>query len=80
MKMCPIVGDKCMEHGCEWYIQVQGTNPQTGAMMDKWGCSISFLPILLIENSQQQRQTAASIDSFRNEMSRQNQELLGKEL
>jgi len=28
----------------------------------------SFLPMLLIENSQQQRQTGAAIESFRNEM------------
>lgn len=40
--------------------------------MDKFGCVDSFLPMLLIENSQQQRQTGAAIESFRNEMVQSN--------
>jgi hypothetical protein len=31
-------------------------------------CAIAALPMLLIENSQQQRGTAAAVESFRNEM------------
>ena len=64
--MCPLTGDNCMKHDCEWYIQVMGTNPNTGQDVDRWGCSISFIPMLLIENSQQQRQTGAAVESFRN--------------
>ena len=30
-------------------------------------CRISWVPTLLIENSQQQRQTGAAVESFRNE-------------
>lgn len=64
--MCPLTGDDCMKHDCEWYIQVMGKNPQTEESINKWGCSISFIPMLLIENSQQQRQTGAAVESFRN--------------
>lgn len=74
--MCPLTGDDCYEHKCDWYIQVMGNNPQTGEDINKWGCSIAFLPMLTIENSQQQRQTGAAVESFRNEMIKQNGNML----
>jgi hypothetical protein len=49
---------------------VRGTNPNTGKEVDEWGCAITWLPLLLIENSQQQRHTGAAVESFRNEMVR----------
>jgi hypothetical protein len=36
--------------------------------MDQHGCADTFLPLLMIENSQMQRQTGAAVESFRNEM------------
>ncbi|MGO4836635.1 hypothetical protein AB4144_30755, partial [Rhizobiaceae sp. 2RAB30] len=38
----------------------------------EWNCTIAFLPLLLIENSGQQRQTGAAVESFRNEMVKAN--------
>lgn len=64
--MCPLTGDDCMKHECEWYTHVIGSNPQTGKHIDNFGCAVTFLPLLLIENSQQQRQTGAAVESFRN--------------
>jgi hypothetical protein len=32
------------------------------------------MPVLMVDNSQQQRQTGAAIESFRNEMVRSNEE------
>ena len=61
---------------CPWFVQVRGTNPNTGAEVDDWACAIAWTPILLIENSQQQRQTGAAVESFRNAMTEQNQVLL----
>jgi len=66
--MCPLTGDDCMKHECDWYTHVVGMNPQTGEQMDKFGCAITFIPMLLIENSQQQRSTGAAVESFRNEV------------
>ena len=57
---------KLME--CAWFIQIRGMNPNTGENVDEWGCSMAWLPVLMIENSQQQRQTGAAVESFRNEM------------
>jgi hypothetical protein len=59
---------------CAWFIQVRGTNPNTGKEVDEWACSMAWLPILMIENSQQQRQTGAAVESFRNEMVRSNEQ------
>ncbi len=72
MKTCPL-GHKCDE--CEWLVTLHGHNPQTGALVDQSRCAIAVLPILLVENSQQQRGTAAAVESFRNEMIRGNQQV-----
>jgi hypothetical protein len=45
-----------------------GKSPQTGQDLNQWGCAIEWLPVLLIENAQVERQTGASVDSFKNEM------------
>lgn len=72
--MCHHTGFKvsCREgvtkHNCPKWTQVLGANPQTGKDMNRYGCADSFLPLLLIENSQMQRQTGAAVESFRNEM------------
>lgn len=42
-------------------------NPNTGAPMEKNQCAVELIPLLLIENSQQQRSTSAAVESFRNE-------------
>ena len=64
---CPLIGEECMKLKCEWFTQVRGQNPNTGEEVDEWGCAVTWLPMLLIENSQQQRQTGAAVESFRNE-------------
>lgn len=65
---CPLIQKECKGHKCAWYTQVRGHNPNTGEDMDHWGCAMAWLPVLLIENSQQQRGTGAAVESFRNEM------------
>ena len=75
---CPL-GAKCEEikdgaiHRCAWYTKLAGTNPNTGEQTDEQGCAMSWLPMLLIENSMQQRSTSAAVESFRNEMTSANQ-------
>ncbi len=53
-------------------MKVRGNNPNTGEEIDDYGCSMAWLPVLMIENSQQQRQTGAAVESFRNEMVKAN--------
>ena len=70
---CPL-GAKCEEikdgaiHRCVWFQTFAGTNPTTGEQVDEKGCAMAWLPILMIENSKQQRSTSAAVESFRNEM------------
>jgi hypothetical protein len=73
---CPLDGFKpCRQLNCAWFTQLRGNNPNTGEPVDEWGCAIAWLPILTIENSQQQRQTGAAIESFRNETVQINEQL-----
>jgi hypothetical protein len=65
---CPLLKKDCVQLQCSWFIQVRGKNPNTGKDVDEWGCSIAWLPHLLIENANQTRQVGAATESFRNEM------------
>ena len=69
---CPLIKKKCMKHRCIWYNMLQGNNPQTGAPVQEWGCSIAWLPLLLVENNGKQIQTTSAVGSFRNEMVKAN--------
>lgn len=53
-------------------MKITGKNPNTGQDVDDWGCSMAWMPLLMIENSQQQRGTSAAVESFRNEMVKAN--------
>lgn len=71
---CPLDGFKpCRQLDCAWFLQIRGSNPNTGEELDDWGCSMAWLPIMMIENSQQQRSTGAAVESFRNEMVKANE-------
>ena len=71
---CPLNGfEPCRQMECAWFMKVMGTNPNTGKDVEDWGCSMAWLPIMMIENSQQQRQTGAAVESFRNEMVKANE-------
>jgi hypothetical protein len=71
---CPLIQKKCIENKCAWYIQVRGMNPNTGVEVDQWSCSVSWIPMLQVETSQQARQAGAAVESFRNEVVRSNVE------
>tara|TARA_R110000796_G_scaffold176790_1_gene293669 strand:+ start:848 stop:1069 length:222 start_codon:yes stop_codon:yes gene_type:complete len=49
-----------------------GTDPNSGKEVEEYACAVSWLPTLLIENSQQQRMTGGAVESFRNEMVKSN--------
>lgn len=76
---CPYTGftktcfDGVTKHACPKWIHIAGKNPQSLEVFDKYGCADTFLPLIMIENTQMQRQTGAAVESFRNEMVRLNQ-------
>jgi hypothetical protein len=53
---------------CKRWLQIQGKNPNTGEDINRSNCIDDWTPLLLMENSQMQRQTGAAVESFRNEM------------
>ena len=65
---CPLLQKECIGLQCAWITQIRGNEPQTGKEIDEWDCAVKWIPMLLIENSQQQRHTSAAVESFRNEV------------
>src|SRR5262249_2475569 len=61
-------------HTCPWWAHIRGKDPQSTQETDRWDCTIAFLPMLLIENSQRQMQTAASVDKVATEMQKTDQQ------
>lgn len=63
-------------HTCPLWVQLRGTNRNTGAEVDQWQCSLASLPMLLIENAHMTRQTGAATESLRNELIRSSENAL----
>ena len=74
---CPLLKKKCIKHKCIWYNMLQGKNPMTGADVHEWGCSIAWIPLLLVENSRSITGVQAATESFRNEMVDSNKAMQG---
>jgi len=70
---CPLIQKKCIGLKCSWFTRIQGYDTNTGKDVDEYQCAVSLLPMLLIENSGQQRQTGSAVESFRNEMVKANE-------
>jgi hypothetical protein len=71
---CPLDGFKpCRQLECAWFMKINGKDPQTGKEVDEWGCSMAWLPVLLIETNRVNYQTGAAVESFRNEMVKANE-------
>lgn len=70
--MCPLLKKKCIKHRCIWFNMLQGKHPQSGIDVNEWGCSIAWLPLLLVENSRNTMGVQAATESFRNEMVQSN--------
>lgn len=58
--------DLVVSEQCGRWMQIQGNHPNTGEKINRSMCIDDWTPILLMENSQMQRQTGAAVESFRN--------------
>ncbi len=74
---CPIIKDDCMQFKCMFWTHLRGMHPQSGADIDEYDCAVKWLPLLLIENAQKTNQTAAVMESFRNEVVKSANGLIG---
>ena len=66
---CPL-GAECESikdgviHKCMWHVHLEMTHPQTGEKVDQMSCAIAWTPLLLVENSRQQKSTAAAVETL----------------
>lgn len=69
--VCPL-GSECEEikggeaRRCAWYTKLAGQGPD-GKPVDEWRCALTWMPILLVENSMTNRGQTAALESLRNE-------------
>ncbi len=79
--ICPLLSalrkQDCIENKCRFWTHLMGKNPQSEGTVDKFGCAIEFLPILLVENAQMIRQAAASTDKVANQVQKSRAEFIG---
>ena len=69
-KKCPKFKKQCLQHGCTHFIALRGTDPQTGQPIDEWGCADVWQVVAQLEGNKEMRQTAAAVESLRNEVVR----------
>lgn len=74
--ICPLMGCECIKDGaikdgvlvkCRFWINIMGKHPQSGETLNTWDCSFAWMPILMIDNTNINRQTGAAIETLRNE-------------
>jgi hypothetical protein len=72
--LCPILKSECIEDGalrdgelvaCKFWVNIAGSNPQTGETVNTGDCCLNWVPMLMIENTKINRETSAAIESFR---------------
>lgn len=72
--LCPLNSfEPCRQLDCAWFMKVAGKNPQTNEEIDEHGCAVGWMPVLLINSAREQHNTAAAVESFRNEMVKNNE-------
>ena len=74
---CPLHNfEPCKQLDCAWFTKIAGKNPQGQKEVEEWGCAVTFMPILMVANTNSNTRTQAAIESFRNKMVSQQEELL----
>ena len=76
--LCPYTALKevCVKDKCPKWTKIQMENPQDGSTIDQWACGDTWIPILLVELSQKMVRMDATVESHRNNSSKQNEQLL----
>ena len=70
--ICPYLKKSCIKDDCMMWMTLRGYDHNKGEEVDNDGCCISFIPSLLVDNTQKNRETGAAVESFRNEVHKQN--------
>lgn len=54
--------DMVTQKGCQKWVNVKGTHPQSGAQVDCWACADQWREVLKIEMARSMQMVAASLD------------------
>ena len=74
---CPLNNfEPCKQLDCAWFTKLAGKNPQGEKEVEEWGCAVTMLPLLMVAQTNAARHTAGAVESFRNIVSTQQDELL----
>jgi len=73
---CPLLKKPCIGADCMWWMQLRGKHPQTAQPVDEYDCAVKWLVVTNIETTQNIIGVQAATESFRNEMVRQQDELI----
>jgi hypothetical protein len=65
-EFCPLVKGACVRDACAFWTEVRGTHPQTGVEISQPACAVAWIPLLMIDQTQQIRHQAAAADQARN--------------
>lgn len=68
--------EPCKQLDCAWFTKLAGKNPQGEKEVEEWGCAVTMLPLLMVAQTNAARHTAGAVESFRNIVSTQQDELL----
>src|SRR5687767_5524851 len=79
---CPLMKEMCIEGWtesmdgkgkkkgpspkCRFWIKLSGKHPQKEEYIDEHGCSIAWLPTLMVEQCRIENSTGAAVESLRN--------------
>lgn len=61
---------------CPKWMHIRGRDPQTGQELDRWECSDVVVAKVQIEAVSAMRGNQSAVESFRNEMVRQNNQVI----
>ncbi len=72
-KKCPLFKKPCLQHECEWYMNVSGHNPQSGDPVDQWGCSINYAVLVGLEANKDARAHRDTVQGLRSDIEKRGQ-------
>jgi len=65
---CPFLNKPCIKEKCMMWVMLMGKNPQTGKDMPEFDCSLKWLPIIMVENTQATHGVQAATENVRDVM------------
>jgi hypothetical protein len=63
-KLCPLLKEPCLQHKCQWFIRFWKPDALKGTSIEEYNCAIVWLPLLVIEGTDQQKLTTRAVEAL----------------